>query len=398
MHPDPPRLRSRQEMSPRFLNLISALLVSCLSVTLRADPRLLAKLPGPSGTAVAFSRDGKLLLSAGGDEARVWDAETYKPLTDPLRHGDGKSLTLAALSPDGRRVLTAHENEAWLWDVATGRRLFTIRHGGAIKVADFSPDGSSILTAGGTNAAELWDALSGERLKSFAQDDPVEFAAFAPNGSRLLTITAPHPPGSGGLQVWDVTSGRKVGRRHADLSMFGEPPTRRPAALSADGGSVLSLYTWIAFLWDADTGGYLGEVDGRPDYLGWDLGFARAVAFSPDGARVAVAGQRAAGVWPLKDGRLDDKKWDTTFAVQNIQDLQFSPDGRRLLIVTDSDHSGVWDVDRGEQVLRLTEKSSTKVPAVAFSPDGRRVAAGFPSDGFTGVWRVEPQTEQTEHP
>ena len=31
------------------------------------------------------------------------------------------------------------------------------------------------------------------------------------------------------------------------------------------------------------------------------------------------------------------------------------------------------------------------VPAVGFSPDGRRVAAGFPSDGFTGVWAVEPE-------
>ena len=41
-----------------------------------AGPRLLAKLPGPAGTAAAFSRDGKLLLTAGGDEARVWDAET----------------------------------------------------------------------------------------------------------------------------------------------------------------------------------------------------------------------------------------------------------------------------------------------------------------------------------
>ena len=34
----------------------------------------------------------------------------------------------------------------------------------------------------------------------------------------------------------------------------------------------------------------------------------------------------------------------------------------------------------------------TEVPAVAFSPDGKRVAAAFPSDGFTGIWRVpEPQ-------
>jgi hypothetical protein len=45
-------------------------------------PRPLAKLAGPAGTAVAFSRDGKFILTAGGDSARVWDAR--------LAHGDSR--------------------------------------------------------------------------------------------------------------------------------------------------------------------------------------------------------------------------------------------------------------------------------------------------------------------
>ena len=68
-------------MRRRFTSPIQvlALLIALATVPAAAadppgGPRPLAKLPGPAGTAAAFSRDGKRLLTAGGDEARVWDA------------------------------------------------------------------------------------------------------------------------------------------------------------------------------------------------------------------------------------------------------------------------------------------------------------------------------------
>src|SRR5688500_8357349 len=95
----------RSVISLPFLALLTALATVPAAA---ADPpggaRLIAKLPGRAGTDVAFSRDGKRLLAAGGDEARVWNAETYEPVTDPLKHKDGATLRLAALSPDGDRV------------------------------------------------------------------------------------------------------------------------------------------------------------------------------------------------------------------------------------------------------------------------------------------------------
>jgi hypothetical protein len=80
-------------MTCRLLSVLTAL--SLLLLARAARPAFgsdapataqhpLAKLPGPSGTAVEFSRYGKLILTAGSDEARVWDAETFKPVTGPL--------------------------------------------------------------------------------------------------------------------------------------------------------------------------------------------------------------------------------------------------------------------------------------------------------------------------
>jgi WD40 repeat protein len=79
---------------------------------------------------VAFSPDGKRVVTAGGEvlgkgEARVWDAATGKALTPPLQH-PGR-VWRVAFSPDGMRVVTATrglsftvQEEARVWDAKTG--------------------------------------------------------------------------------------------------------------------------------------------------------------------------------------------------------------------------------------------------------------------------------------
>ncbi len=49
--------------------------------------------------------------------ARVWDAESGKPVGEPMRHED--KVTAASFSPDGRRIVTAsNDKTARVWDVA----------------------------------------------------------------------------------------------------------------------------------------------------------------------------------------------------------------------------------------------------------------------------------------
>jgi WD40 repeat protein len=71
----------------------------------------------------------------------VWDAQTGKPLTEPLRHEEG--VTSALFSPDGLRVVTvSRDKTARVWDAQTGKPLTeSLRHEEGVEFAQFSPDG-----------------------------------------------------------------------------------------------------------------------------------------------------------------------------------------------------------------------------------------------------------------
>ena len=95
----------------------------------------------------------------------MWDAQTGQPLTEPLKH-DGW-VTSAQFSPDGKRVVTASGRndvygvfsqavEARVWDAQTGQPLTEpLRHDQAI-FAQFSRDGKHVVTAS-RDAARVWD-------------------------------------------------------------------------------------------------------------------------------------------------------------------------------------------------------------------------------------------------
>ena len=74
--------------------------------------------------SAAFSPDGKRIVTASEDKtARLWDAETGKPIGEPLKGHEG-AVSSAAFSPDGKRIVTASADKtARLWDAETGKPI-----------------------------------------------------------------------------------------------------------------------------------------------------------------------------------------------------------------------------------------------------------------------------------
>ena len=108
--------------------------------------------------------DGKRIVTASEDKtARQWDAETGKPIGEPLT-GHADVVWSAAFSPDGKRIVTASADTARLWDAETGKPIGEplTGHADVVWSAAFSPDGKRIVTASADRTARLWDAETGK--------------------------------------------------------------------------------------------------------------------------------------------------------------------------------------------------------------------------------------------
>ena len=105
-----------------------------------------------------------------------------------------------------------------------------------------------------------------------------------------------------------------------------------------------------------------------------------AAALSADGSRLATASW-GVRIWNLQTGAIVRKL--RVARLSSVQALAFSPDGARLAAGSEDNTARIWDAATGQRQLqvthgRITPKSAgfTTLRAVAFSPDGTRLATG----------------------
>ena len=95
------------------------------------------------------------------------------------------------------------------------------------------------------------------------------------------------------------------------------------------------------------------------------------IAFSPDGARLAVAG--SIGIW-MYDAATGQEAALLTGHTLWVRSVSFSPDGRTLASGSWGEIV-LWDAATGAELRRL-EGHTDSVWSVSFSPDGRTLASG----------------------
>jgi WD40 repeat protein/serine/threonine protein kinase len=162
-----------------------------------------------TGSAIAFSSDGKMLASGADNEVIFWDVATGKQVGQPLT-GHQTTIKSVAFSPDGHMLASIDDvSQVMLWDVSMMKPLLNQPLVNTDSVTGtgvefqtgltFSPDGK-MLAAGGYKFAIIWNvALSKpERIAQAFRipvNDPlnpyayVRGVTFSPAGQQVLIIS-----------------------------------------------------------------------------------------------------------------------------------------------------------------------------------------------------------------
>jgi eukaryotic-like serine/threonine-protein kinase len=299
----------------------------------------LGKAPSAPETLV-LSRDGKLAITGGSSgEVIAWPLHGGKPRR--LIASNNRAVTRLRLSSD--RLLIHRSASAPQVVSLDGGAPRVLGPTSALKFAVAESDWSRVVMMTSANEVAVVDAAHGvERRESLAGGDAA------------------------------ASSGRPLARTERAIEILAISP-RGDLVVIHDGAALWS----VPF-----AGGPLRELARYEDTI-------KAIAWTPDGRRIAIGGSRP-----------EILVLDTETAVATelrghsdaIYTLEFSRDGSRLLSASDDATARVWLL--ANHTATVLRGHDDDVYRARFSADERSVATSS-LDGSTRVWAVDRQSATT---
>jgi WD40 repeat protein len=353
-----------------------------------------AVLHGHTGSVieVAFAPDGRRLaslswrsplVSSGDDTVRVWDVDPRATL--PVLRGHTSYIYPVAYSPDGRWLASGSwDRTVRLWDAATGERCATLPHPSIVGDLAFGPDGTWLMTGCHTDdRLRIWDVATARVRKEIAfPGRGIHSLTVSPNGTRVAATGWDPKSNKYGLTVCDIASGKSLFSIEGS-SLAYSPDGRWLAGLAADEKTVLLL--------DART----HETTAR--FSGHESAVFKA-AFSPDSRCLASCSQdHTVRLWQIDPltappGKGEEGRVTRCQVLRGHTDevyaVAFHPDGTRLATAGRDGAVWLWDLGRGEDVVRLPGHKSY-VWSLAFNKDGTTLASGS-GDTTVRLWDTAP--------
>jgi hypothetical protein len=283
-----------------------------------------------------------------------------------------RGIETVAFTSDGRAVVTFGAYGVRRWDALTGRRHELEDMPGG-RIVALTPAGERITTKDGK--LYHWRAGTEELIRSWdGSEEKITDAVVSQDGKRLAT---------GGvdriLHVWDVRTGKEIWR-YPDKGQERDPI--HPLTFSMDGKVVAfavkgytSRSSWSVFVFEIPSGTRLKRID---------VNAPQAVALSPNFRYLAHQGYEKADHYPVCLSAMARSPQPRSVSLPQTVGLlpfTFSADERLLAASTPDREVVLFESASGKEITRfrsyrdLTFRGDFKFqqvnPKLAFSPDGR---------------------------
>ncbi len=252
-----------------------------------APPKRLAGL-SERILSMAFSKDSALLLAAGGTPAQFGELQLWDVASGRLRHSlvlTADTIFGASLSPDGNRAAVGcTDNTVRIVDTAGGKEISRMgAHENWVLGTVFGVDGKRIVSVGRDRAAKLTEAASGAFLENInllrgelaaVARHPAKDIVVIGGDERVPYIYMMDRPKNMKIAD-DTTLIRKLERQNGAIAALAWSPDGSRIAV---GGAAPEVNVY-----DAETGARAAVCKGHTAGI-------YTVAFSPDSAVLATGG------------------------------------------------------------------------------------------------------------
>jgi WD40 repeat protein len=342
-------------------------------------------LPGHQGqiAGVAYSSDGSRIATHGGDGAmKIWDAASgrlVKTLEWPGSFNPFSSRRGAqgiVFTRDDRSIAAGDEFDVVVRDASSGAQRLHARgfRGRMIERFALSPDGKSLATVSTDENVRLWRSPDGTEPLVFEDEPAIQETqranvAFSADGARLIIVRPKR------VTMIDAFSGAVL------RTLPFQAPNDGVAALSADGSRFAVALGDEIKIWDVETG---------EQRAAWNKPASSPhLAFSRDGARLVSASETGFVVLEVDSGKILLER-----SRDSLGPVAISPQGDRVAFSSGNASFSVVDVPEGNTMFTSWGVQEMKMWGVAFSADGRRVAATS-EQGILRVWELPSGREIT---
>ena len=281
--------------------------------------------------------------------------------------GHDHGVWSVAFSPDGKILASGGgDTNIRLWDVATGKETAVLKgHKGRPQFLSWSKDGHRLASASnelGGGGAKLWDVDQQKELQGWDEKiSGFDSVAMDPAGKY---VTAGN---SFGAIVWDSATGAEIRRLpgHAEC-----------LALSPDGKVLAMGYEDQVSLVNTETWTTLRSLTKAPDPI-------QRIAYGSDGKTI-ISGARGGTIatWDPTTGKMV-----TSIKVQSnsIGAIDFGPTAK-VVAVNNGLSIDLWDLQRGKKLQSLSGHKDVII-CIAFSPAGQWMASGG-ADTALKLWKL----------